>query len=132
LSDEFLTLYHVTGMDAALAITQTGFRDGTVFFGGMSLTGIWVSSFPLSEMEGAKGDVVLEIALALPETEIANFEVIEEDKPYREWCIPAQTLNEKGAAILLSAEDAAAIPDPRFSEERFTDDGGIVPPKKSG
>jgi hypothetical protein len=116
MSDEFLTLYHVTGIEAALAITQIGFRDGTVFFGGMSLTGIWVSNFPLSEMEGVKGDAVLEIALALRETEIANFEIIEDDKPYREWCIPARILNEKGAAILLSAEDAAAIPDPRFSE----------------
>ena len=83
---------------------------------GTSLTCIWVSSFPLSEMEGVKGDAVLEIALALRETEIANVEIIEDDKPYREWCIPARFLNEKGVAILLSAEDAAAIPDPRFSE----------------
>jgi hypothetical protein len=127
MSDEILTLYHVTGKDAALAITQTGFRDGTVFFGGMSLTGIWVSSFPLSEMEGTKGDTVLKIALALPEAEIAYFEVVEEGKPYREWCIPARILNEKGTAILLSADDAAAIPDPRFSGVRFTERGAEVP-----
>ena len=103
-------------MDAAVSIAQFGFRDGTVFFDGMSLTGIWVSSFPLSEMEVAKGDMVLKIALALPETEIADFEIIGDGKPYREWCIPANILNEKGAAVLLSAEDAVAIPDPRFSE----------------
>ena len=80
----------------------------------MSLTGIWVSSFPLSEREGPKGDMVLKIALPFPKTDIADFEVSEECKPYREWCIPASILNEKGVTVLLSIEDAAAIPDPRF------------------
>ncbi|MGA7329420.1 MAG: hypothetical protein WBX25_34300 [Rhodomicrobium sp.] len=132
MSDEILTLYHATGRDAAIAIAQSGFRDGTIFIGGMSLIGIWVSSFPLSEMEGAKGDMVLKIALSFPETDIADFEVSEECKPYREWCIPARILNENAVTVLLSFEDAAAIPDPRFSGIRFTEDGGIVPPKKSG
>ena len=51
--------------------------------------------------EGAIGDELLEVILP-SEINIADWELIEDGKPYREWCVPAALLNERATARLLA------------------------------
>ncbi len=100
-----MRVFHVTDAAAALAILAEGFRDGTGSFmlEDFELCGVWVSADPLTANEGAWGDTVLEIEIV--ESDIAEFEVIEEGKPYREWCVPAAVLN-RGRVVRRSDEDS--------------------------
>jgi hypothetical protein len=72
-----MIVYHLTF--AANAILTDGFRDA----GGGYLTanvhrGVWVSDVPLDVNEGVVGDRLL--AVDVPETVIAAFEWVEDDK----------------------------------------------------
>jgi hypothetical protein len=74
------------------AILTDGFRDGE----GNYLTtnvyrGVWVSDVPLDANEGADGDRLL--AIDMPETAIADFEWVEDNRAHREWLVPAEVLN---------------------------------------
>jgi hypothetical protein len=84
--------YHSTTPDAALQIIANGFRDA----GGpgirMGLIGVWISECPLDFNEGAKGDVLLRLQ---SEVQLSRYEVVEEGKPFREWCVPARLLNRR-------------------------------------
>jgi hypothetical protein len=53
--------------------------------------GVWLSDSPLSINEGADGDDLL--AIEIPADVIADYEWIEELKPYREWLVPAEIVN---------------------------------------
>ena len=67
----------------------------------------------LDENEGAGGDAVLEIEMKVSKRNLDYYEVKEDGKPYREWCLPAQLLN-KGKIRQLSQEEISDFPDPRF------------------
>ena len=68
---------------------------------GMELTGVWVSDEPLTEQEGASGPDLIEITLPDDvDVDFDYFEVVEEGKLYREWCLPAAVLN-RGALRLV-------------------------------
>jgi hypothetical protein len=96
--------YHRTSAEAAAAILANGFVDGEgAYMTDTTLRGVWISDEPLSEGEGASGPAVLELAIAPEVADLAAFaEVIEAEKPYREWCTSAAILNERAAARLLS------------------------------
>jgi len=83
----------------AQSILKSSFRDGT----GKYLTdkirkGVWISNRPLDSNEGAEGDTLLEIRI--PESEVTPFEWPEEEKPYREFLVPARVLNKKATTVL--------------------------------
>ena len=61
-------------------------------------TGVWVSDRPLDNAEGASGETLLQIEIAEPL--IAAYEWVEERKPYREWLVPAEVLNQAGQVKL--------------------------------
>jgi hypothetical protein len=83
----------------AKEILKEGFRDGFgTYMTGMELTGVWVSDVPLDANEGANGDVLL--SLEIPEETFADYEVVEEGKPYREAIMPAKVLNSFGPPII--------------------------------
>jgi hypothetical protein len=44
-------------------------------------------------------DDVLSVSGEASEEQLSDYEVIEEGKPYREWCVPAETLRQLVAAI---------------------------------
>ena len=75
-------LYHCTKKEVAESILREGFRDGS----GTYLThhercGVWVSDRPLDANEGAWGDTLLEITLAMmTEADFQQFEWIEEGR----------------------------------------------------
>jgi hypothetical protein len=92
-----MILYHRTTAAAAADILHDGFRDGV----GRYLTsnvwsGVWLSNVPLDSNEGAEGDVLLRVELALDEEDLTRFEWVEEGKYYREWLIPARLINSHG------------------------------------
>src|SRR4051794_38175011 len=99
-----MILFHRTHAAIAALILRDGFRDGT----GSYLTdeqhsGVWLSNVPLDINEGAAGDTLLK--LDLPERTISNYEWIEEGKPYREWLIPAQLINDQATGFCVVDEN---------------------------
>ena len=34
-----------------------------------------------------------------------DFEMVEEHKPYREWCVPAELINARASVTLMSTDD---------------------------
>jgi len=94
--------YHRT--NAAKGILADGFRDatGNCMMSGFTVTGVWVSDRPLDANEGAAGDTLLQIDLALALRELEFYEVKEAGKPFREWCLPAQLLNRGSIRVVHS------------------------------
>lgn len=105
--------YHVT--DAAEAILCDGFRDttGSYMIVGLELTGLWLSDRPLDSNEGTKGGQILQVELP-DDIDLGDFEVIEEGKPYREWCVPADLINTHGTVTLLSDHELDRIAAPTW------------------
>jgi hypothetical protein len=93
-------LYHRT--PASGLVLAGGFRDPEAgrLIGGLMLTGVWLSDQPLDGNEGTKGDALLEVIFPAG-TALDDYEVAEDGKPYREWCVPAAMVNELAAVRLL-------------------------------
>lgn len=88
-----MRLYHHTY--ATQSILSDGFKDGEGYYLTTSLhQGVWLSDCPLDINEGADGDTLLSIDI--PDNVIADYEWIEEEKPYREFLIPAEIVNRYG------------------------------------
>jgi hypothetical protein len=101
-----MILYHVTTQEHAAAILEGGFRDGTgTYMTDQTLTGVFLSDRPLDENEGACGGVVLEVDLAADENELADRELIEDGKGYREWIVPAALINGRAQVRLSNAAE---------------------------
>ncbi len=104
-----MILYHRTTDDAAEQILREGFRDATGFYGtDQQFSGVWLSNVPLDGNEGAKGDTLLQVYLS--EQVIADYEWIEDGKPYREWLVPAQLANQQ-AKVSVAVEADEFDPD---------------------
>jgi hypothetical protein len=73
-----------------------------------TFSGVWLSNYPLECNEGAKGDQLLEITLP-DDLDISDHEWAEEGKPYREWLVPAEVINQHGKVRLLSADEEDQI-----------------------
>lgn len=97
------TFYHRT--DSAAAILADGFRDAEGSYGiaGVELCGVFISDTPLDENEGASGEELFEIEVPA-EVNLREYELIQPRSPYREWCVPADLLNQLCAIRLLDAE----------------------------
>jgi hypothetical protein len=106
-------LYHVTTPDAADAILKTGFRDTTgKYLTARRWSGVWLSDVPLGVNEGAPPThVVLEVTLNKIESELADYEWIEDGKTYREWLIPARIVNQ-GKVRRLPMQAQNDVPKP--------------------
>src|SRR5436305_11586284 len=91
----------------AKAILAGGFKDGRgTYMTGIEHTGVWLSDVPLDINEGARGDTVL--VLDMPEEVVAEYEWVEEGKPYREFLVPARLLNRYGLVAVHEEDRAAA------------------------
>ena len=92
--------YHRT--KHADAILQEGFRDGSgTYMTPEVFEGVFLADRPLDENEGASGPVVL--GLETPEETLRPYEWIEEGKPYREFCVPAEIVNQYGPPRIFEA-----------------------------
>lgn len=92
--------YHRTTVESAERILSNGFVDTTGYYlTGHLHRGVWLSAdAPLTCNEGAKGEIVLEVAI--PEDVFEAYEWQEEGKPYREALIPAGTVNCHGPPVI--------------------------------
>jgi hypothetical protein len=103
------TFFHTT--PAAEEILRAGFRDAEGSYGLTTLTlrGVFVANIPVDCNEGAIGDQVLEILLP-GDVDLTNFELIDEGRhsAYREWCVPAELLNARAEARLLTEAEVEA------------------------
>ena len=100
--------YHTTD-----AILRDGFRDaiGSYGFVNVELTGVFLGDKPMDINEGAKGDQVLRVEVP-NDVDLGEFEIIEDGKPYREWCVPAALINKRSTVTLMTddeLEDIGAI-----------------------
>jgi len=97
-----MKLYHRTYR--AREILTEGFRDGKGrYMTDREWEGVWFSDRPLNLNEGAGGDTLL--AIEIPENAIAEYEWIEDGKPYREFLIPASLANQYGPPKIVEDED---------------------------
>ena len=94
--------YHTT--DAADSILSEGFRDNSGSYGlpGTTLTGVFISDQPLDGDEHVSGNKVLEVDLP-EDLDLADYQLIEDGKPYHQWCVPASLLN--GCSCRLLTKD---------------------------
>lgn len=96
-----MIVWHRTA--ASAEILARGFRDnrGFILAGtSLELSGVFVSDRPLDANEGAKGRELLQIQLDATEAEIDQYEIKDPEGTYREWCVPAALLNERGTTRL--------------------------------
>jgi len=112
--------YHRTTREAADTILAHGFRDAE----GNYLTaniyrGVWISEMPLDVHEGAKGDVLLIVEVAVDVTDMDQWEWVEEGKLYREWLVSAAWLNERGSVRELTGDEAEAAVAAGWETRRF-------------
>jgi hypothetical protein len=98
-----MRLYYVTDKAVARKILEEGFRDAIGSYGiDRNWSGVWFSDVPLSVFEAADGDAILAVDLPFTETDLADYEWLEEGKAYREWLIPAELTNKKGTISIFS------------------------------
>jgi hypothetical protein len=97
-----MTLYHRT--NSADAILGDGFRDeeDSYLLEDFTLRRVFLSDKPLDLNEGAAGDKLLEVNLPDGCCDFSYYELVEEGKPYREWCIPAEVINRHGTVRLAT------------------------------
>ncbi len=91
-----------------MSILSDRFRNRTgKYMTDRKLTGICLSDVPLDVNEGgtAAHDTVLRVTLDIPESELAEWELVEEGKPYREWLIPARIINQCGVISIVGDEE---------------------------
>jgi hypothetical protein len=99
-----MTFYHRT--HNADAILPDGFRDkeDSYMLEDFTLRGVFLSDKPLDGNEGAWGDKLLEVTLPDECCDFSYYELVEEGKPYREWCIPAEIIKRHGTVRLVRTE----------------------------
>ena len=89
-----MKLFHYTSAKNAANILKKGFRDTTrSYMMSTTVTGVWVFDKMSGESEAALADVVFQIEVKISKRDLDFYEVKEEGKPYREWCVPARLLN---------------------------------------
>ena len=95
--------YHTT--DSADAIRREGFRDATGFYMmALELTGVFLGDRPMDANEGAKGVQVLRVEFP-DDVDLDEYQLIEDGKPYREWCVPAALINDHAKVTLMTEDD---------------------------
>jgi hypothetical protein len=104
-----MKLYRWVPTEEASRIMTVGFEDKTSnYLTEQRWGGVFVSDRPLDCSDGVALDatVLLEIHLGLLEADISDYEWVEEGKTYREWLLPAATLNSHGTVRLVSQDHA--------------------------
>jgi hypothetical protein len=99
-----MRLYHTTTIPSGEAILADGFRDAVGHYLTANLyTGVWLCDRPLTQADGmwAEDDLSV-LTLEIPEEVVEPFEWVEEGKPYREFLVPAATVNRYPIAEVRS------------------------------
>ena len=112
-------LYHWTF--SAEKILKSGFRGDLGISGGRHIRddGVWFSDEILDLLDGVEEGMKL-LVIEIPFKDIEEFEWMEEGKDYREWCIPADVVNQYGKPILteVSKDIENTAPNP-YGDDDF-------------
>jgi hypothetical protein len=96
MAENHMNLFHLTSRSAALSIENDGFRDVRGKYPdllGME-QGVWVSDRPLDSNEfGTVIDDSAILEIEVDESQVHDYECIDDGIPYREWLVPAAILN---------------------------------------
>jgi hypothetical protein len=103
-------LYHVTDRDSAERILDHGFEDAEVIHDDRELNaGVWLADRCLAGENdvGPRLGPVADTALSidLPPQVVEPHERGDDDKAYREFCMPARVLNRYGVESIRTLED---------------------------
>ena len=111
MSNGFI-LYHVTSAAAATTILRSGFFDGEGSYGTeIELRGVFLSNRALDTNEGVgpSSDVVLAVTFASTAlSDLDEYELVEDGKSYREWCIPASVVQRRTIVQIAETDDGVA------------------------
>ena len=100
-----MTLYHRTSTENARNILRDGFKDQVGhFLSDHFVAGVWFSDRPVDLNEGARGETVFRIVVDVTESDLSMYEWVEEEKPNREWLIPADFINSRKLSIEVIEE----------------------------
>ena len=81
-------------------ILREGFRDAQgTYLTGEVWSGVWLIDRPLP-VNAAEGETLLRVDIE--EEILANHEWVEEGKPYREFLVPADVVNEHGTKPIIA------------------------------
>ncbi len=96
-----MKLYHTTTPGRAESIKSKGFRDAEGTYGLMSedgtpfcIRGVFLSDTVLGCNDGLPPNASEVFVIEIPDDVIKPYEIVEEGKGYREWCIPARVVNK--------------------------------------
>jgi hypothetical protein len=94
-------VYHSTSAAAGESIRRAGFRDaeGSYGFAVAWLVGVFVSTSPADENEGAKSQDVV-FAIDVPAAELEPYWFHEDGRPLWEACVPAEILNRCARTVV--------------------------------
>ncbi len=113
-------LYHVASLAAAASILRGGFVDGEGSYGTETeLRGVFLSNRALDANEGvgASSDTVLAVTFAsMSLGELDEYELDEDGKTYREWCIPADVVRRRATVRKAEFDDDVAEPASKEAE----------------
>ena len=100
-----VTLYHVTTTENAEAILRNGFAEREAFFGASAMRiGVWLSGRPLNPAEGASGDAILAVAFNVEPRELSFYELVDDGKSFRQWCLPASLIRAHGKVSIVPTD----------------------------
>jgi len=104
-----MKVYHATTQEAARKILSDGFRDVTGTYLTMNeYTGVWISNWPMNDGD-MMGRMEAWFEIDIDEKLLANYEWIEDGKPYREWLVSADVLNKSGTTREITEDEADDI-----------------------
>jgi hypothetical protein len=110
-----MRLYHRTSIGEAIEIGHRGFRDERWSFVvrerdnmEVKLTGVWLTSRPLSEAEGPPGDALLEVDVDLGEETVAAFELEGVFWDVRLFVVPAEVLANRIRSRIIEVDPSTS------------------------
>ena len=102
--------YHRMNPVTAREIIDSGFSDTSGYFLNNRIwTGVWLSSIPVDNEEGADEDSFLMVKLDIPERELSRWEWVAEGRSYREWLVPAAIVNRCAAVEMVEQLDVSPV-----------------------
>ncbi len=91
-----------------------------------TLKGVFLSSVPCEVSDGAADGPLLEVLMGMSEDDLRQFEIVEEMKGFREFCIPAEIVNAKSLVRRLSIEEEDAIKEELHNQRQHRRRGEVL------
>jgi hypothetical protein len=95
-----MILFHRTGPQSPRTILKSGFVDGPAYSEMLDVAGVWLSD---RIMNVRRASCSSKSRMDSQDSELADIEIIEDGKPYREWCVPAVIVNRTAAVRITDS-----------------------------